>query len=125
MNILSLIGASIITLSFLSYGIGSISLQRFKVLSLGVLVFISLGVFLDIVAITFMIAGSSMSKLSVHSILGFSAIFMMLVNLFLILRLYAHKGMHAKISRSMVNFSRIAYAWWIIAYLTGSLLVLW
>ncbi len=125
MNILSLIGALVITLSFLSYGIGSITLQRFKVLSPGILVFITIGVLLDIVAIAFMIAGAGKIKFSLHSILGFTATFTMMVNLLLVLRLYEQKGMRAGISRSLFNFSRIAYFWWVIAYLTGSLLVLW
>ncbi len=125
MNILSLVGALVITLSFLSYGIGSITLQRFKVLDWGVLVFISLGVLLDIVAVVFMVAGVGMFKISIHSILGFSATFTMLVNLFLILRLYVLKGMHSTIDRPLLIFSLIAYTWWVIAYLTGSLLILW
>lgn len=125
MNIFSLIGAVVITLSFLSYGIGSISIQRFKTISSGILVFITLGVCLDIVAVAFMVAGSHRTNLSLHSILGLSATLMMMVNMFLIWKLYSRKGLNANISKPIINYSKIAYTWWVIAYLTGSLLVLW
>lgn len=125
MNILAIIGAFIITLAFLSYGVGSIAVQRFKIITPGVLIFISLGVFLDIVAVMFMIIGSEKSAFSLHGILGYSAMLTMVVDLFLVWRSYLKNGWDSPIKKSILTFSKFAYAWWVIAYITGSLLVIW
>lgn len=125
MSILSIIGAIIITLALLSYGIGNISVQRFKVVTPGVLIFISLGVLLDLIAVTFMILGSKKSPFSLHGILGYSAILTMLTDFILIWRTYLQNGWDSAISKPVIIYSRFAYAWWVIAYITGSLLVIW
>lgn len=125
MSILSIIGAFIITLALLSYGVGSISVQRFKMVTPGVLIFISLGVLLDLIAVTFMILGSKNSPFSLHGILGYSAILTMLTDLILILYTYRKNGWDSVISKPVLLYSRFAYAWWVIAYITGSLLVIW
>ena len=127
MNLISLTGAFIITLALLSYGIGSISVQRFKTVTSGVLIFLSLGVFLDLVAVTLMIMGMEAdgTAFTLHGILGYSATLTMLIDLFLIWRTYLKNGMQSKISKPLVIYSKFAYSWWVIAYITGSLLVLW
>lgn len=125
MNILSIIGAFIITLALLSYGIGSISVQRFKTVTPGAVLFISFGVVLDIIAVVFMISGSRNTPFSLHGFLGYSAILTMVVDLFFIWRSYRKNGWDSVISKPLITYSKIAYAWWIIAYITGSLLVIW
>lgn len=125
MYLFSVIGAFIITLALLSYGIGSISVQRLKLVTPGVLIFLSLGVLLDFVAVVFMILGSYTSPFYLHGFLGYSAILTMTIDLVLIWRFYLRNGMYAKISKPLITYSKIAYGWWLIAYITGSLLVIW
>lgn len=125
MNPLAIVGAFIITLSLLSYGIGCIAVMRFKIITPGVLIFLTLGVLLDIVAVTFMIIGSSKGAFTPHGILGYSAMLTMIINLILIWRSYFRIGFDSIISNSVIVYSKYAYAWWLIAYITGSLLVIW
>lgn len=125
MNVLSVIGAFFITLALLSYGIGSISIQRFKLVTSGVLIFLSLGVFLDLVAVTFMIMGSQNSPFSLHGILGYSAMLTMIVDLFLIWRAFLKNGFGLVIEKHVIIYTKVAYGWWVIAYFTGSVLVIW
>jgi hypothetical protein len=125
MNPLAIIGAFIITLALLSYGIGSISVQRFKLVTPAVLVFLTLGVILDFTAVGFMIIGSTKGIFTLHGILGYSAILTMLLDTFFIWRFYLKNGFDVEISKNIVTFSKYAYSWWVIAYLTGSLLVIW
>lgn len=125
MTSLSIIGAFVITLSLLSYGIASISIQRFKIVTPGVFVFLVLGVLLDLTAATFMIIGSSKGAFTPHGILGYSAMLTMIINLILIWWWYIKNGFDTIISNSILLYSKIAYGWWLIAYLTGSLLVIW
>lgn len=125
MNFLAIIGAFVITLSLLSYGISTIAIQRFKQISWWILLFLTLGVILDFVAITFMVINSDRSAFTKHGILGYSALLTMLINMFLIWRFYLKNGMDSKVSNSVLLYSRLAYGWWLIAYITGSILVIW
>jgi hypothetical protein len=125
MNPLSIVGAFIITLALLSYGIGSIAVQRFKIVTPGVLIFLTLGVLLDITAVIFMIIGSSKGAFTAHGILGYSAMLTMIINLVLIWRCYFKNGFDSIINNSVLLYSKIAYGWWVIAYITGSALVIW
>ena len=125
MNPLALIGAFIITLSLLAYGIGTITLQRFKLITPGVVWFISLGVFLDISATVFMIFGSSGTLFTTHAFVGFTAIFIMMVKLFLLWKKYISDGKDTKADKKLITFSKLAYAAWVLAYLMGSFLIIW
>lgn len=125
MNSISLAGAFIITLSLLSYGIGSISLQRFKMVSPGVLWFLSIGVICDIIATILMIIGSKNTPFTLHGFLGYSALVGMLLDTIFVWRVYYKNRINALVSRSLHFYSKVAFGWWVIAYLTGSILVIW
>ena len=125
MNSLAIVGAFIITLALLSYGISSIAVQRFKIVTPGVLIFLSFGVLLDIIAVIFMIIGSEKSAFSAHGLLGYSAMLTMITDLVLIWRFYFRNGFDEVISNPILLYSKIAYVWWVITYITGSLLVIW
>jgi len=125
MQPLSIVGAFIITLALLSYGIGNIAVQQFKIVTPGVLIFLTLGVLLDVVAVTFMIIGSSKGAFTLHGILGYSAMLTMIVNLILIWQWYFKNGFDTMINNSILLYSKIAYGWWVIAYITGSVMVIW
>ncbi|MEN8118102.1 MAG: hypothetical protein ABFS16_14050 [Bacteroidota bacterium] len=125
MNPLSVVGAFIITLSLLAYGIGSISLMRFKIIGSMVLIFLSLGVLFDITAVTLMIMGSKGNHFTPHGVLGYSALLVMLIDVVLIWRTYFKKGLDTFVSKSLEKYSRIAFLGWVAAYITGSLMVLW
>jgi len=125
MKLISLSGAFLITLALLSYGIGSIAIQRFKLISSGVLIFLTLGVILDIIAVTFMIIGSENGPFTFHGILGYTAMLTMMINMILIWRCFFKNGLESVIDNKIVTYSKYAYGWWVIAYLTGSLMVLW
>ncbi len=122
---LAIVGAFIITLALLSYGISSIAVQRFKIVTPSVLIFLTLGVLLDIVAVIFMIIGSTNSPFTYHGLLGYSAMLTMILNLILVWRCYFKNGFDSFIENSVLLYSKFAYAWWVIVYITGSLLVIW
>jgi len=124
MNTLSIIGASIVTLALISYSIGILSEQFKKKLIPRVLIFITLGVALDITATIFMILGSKNSPFTYHGFIGYSALLVMLIELVRIWRTYSKLGMGAAVPRGVHLYSRYAYIWWVIAYITGSLLAM-
>ena len=76
MNTLSIVGAIIVTLALVSYSIGILTEQVKKKIIPRVLVFITLGVFLDVTATVFMILGSKNSPFTIHGFIGYSALFL-------------------------------------------------
>jgi uncharacterized repeat protein (TIGR03987 family) len=124
MNTLSTIGASIVTLALISYSIGIISEQVKKTLIPRVLIFISIGVTLDVTATVFMILGSRNSPFTVHGFIGYSALLVMMIELIRIWRTYREKGLNAQVPLSVHLYSRYAYIWWVVAYITGSLIAM-
>ncbi|MCK5692510.1 MAG: hypothetical protein KAI08_06660 [Bacteroidales bacterium] len=124
MNTLSIIGATIVTLALISYSIGIISEQVKKKIIPRVLIFITLGVALDITATAFMILGSKNSPFTAHGFIGYSALVLMLIELVRIWRSYNKLGMGADVPKGVHLYSRYAYIWWVIAYITGSLIAM-
>lgn len=124
MNILSVIGSFIMIFALLSYGIGAISIVRFRFLSRWVLFFLTLGLILDLVAVGFMIAGSNNSPFNPHGVIGYTAILGMSVNVVLLWKEYRIKGIGSLISRKIILFSKYAYLWWLIVYIAGSIMKL-
>jgi hypothetical protein len=124
MNILSITGAIIVTLALLSYSIAIISEQVRKQLIPRVLIFITLAVILDITATVFMILGSRNSPFTLHGSIGYSALLVMLIELFRLWRLYLKKGLRAQVPSGLHLYSRYAYIWWVVAYITGSVIAM-
>jgi hypothetical protein len=71
-----------------------------------------------------MIIGSSNTPFTLHGWLGYSSLTAMLIDTVLIWRHRLKDGAKAMVSSSLHLYSRIAYIWWILAFITGGLLVL-
>jgi uncharacterized repeat protein (TIGR03987 family) len=124
MNTLSIIGAVTVTLALISYSIGILSEQLTRKIIPRVMIFVTLGVILDITATLFMILGSRNSPFTFHGSIGYSALLVMLFECFFLWRLKAKKGLRVEVPNRLHRYSLIAYIWWIIAYITGSLIAL-
>ena len=124
MNPLLQIGTAIVVLALLSYSIAIITEQRKKILRRRILVFLTLGVALDITATVFMILGSSKSGLSIHGFIGYSSLLGMFIDAVLIWRLKIKKGAYCPIPDGIHKYSRYAYIWWVLAFITGGVLVM-
>ena len=123
MNALLVSGTRIVIIALLSYSIAIITEQRKRVVNNVVLVFISLGIVTDIVATAFMIAGSSNTPFTAHGILGYSSLAAMLIDTVLIWRHRIKNGNNAQVSAGLHAYSRYAYIWWVLAFITGAALV--
>jgi hypothetical protein len=122
MNIYTLIGSITITAALLAYSVAVITEQVKKKINKVVLTFLTLAVLLDITATICMILGSSNSAFTLHGAIGYSALFAMLIDLYLIWKNYLKYG--ENISKSIHLYSLIAYIWWIVAYITGTILAM-
>jgi hypothetical protein len=124
MNALLIAGTRIVMIALISYSIAIITEQRKKVVNNVVLVFITLGIITDIVATGFMIAGSDNSPFTAHGILGYSSLLAMLIDTVLIWRHRILTDKTTQVSPALHSYSRYAYIWWLLAFITGALLVL-
>ena len=123
MNNYSLTGIIIVQLALVFYSIAIITEQRKRLVTPRVLWFLTIAVVLDITATTFMILGTSRGAFTLHGALGYSSLAGMFVDAVLIWRFHNANDPTAVVSRPVHLYSRIAYIWWITAYITGALLV--
>ncbi len=119
MNILLTFGTRIVVLALLAYSVAIITEQRKHKISNLVLWFISIGILLDITATGFMIVGSPNTPFTFHGILGYSSLTAMLIDATLLWRHRLKNDAATKVVRSLHLYSRVAYIWWILAFITG------
>jgi len=123
MKTISMIGAFIVTLALISYSIAIFNERRKKHITKKILTFLTIGVILDITATACMIIGSTKSPFTLHGSLGYSALTLMLIDTILIWRFYKNNT-NLDVPKGLHIYTTISYSWWIIAYITGSLLVM-
>ncbi len=124
MQLMSMIGAGIVTFALIAYGIAIFTEQRNRKISGRVLVFLTIGVILDISATVCMIIGSSNTPFTFHGFLGYSALMVMLIDVIRMWGKYRKKGINASVPKGLHLYSRFAFSWWVVAYITGGLLVM-
>ena len=115
-------GVSIVVLALACYTIGTALHQREHRVTRRVMRFLLAGLVFDIVATACMIMGTQSEGVTLHAVLGFSALAGMLVETVLAWR---HRTAHGEqpVSDRMAMYSRIAYAYWVIAFISGGMLV--
>ncbi|MBK7173604.1 MAG: hypothetical protein IPH84_10320 [Bacteroidales bacterium] len=116
-------GITIVNLALISYSIAIFTQSRSKTLGRKVLVFLSIGVILDISATICMVIGSG-KFLTLHGIIGYTSLSGMLTDTIFSFY-YARKyGLGKRIPGQFNKWSITAYLYWVIAYITGALLVM-
>ena len=95
-----------------------------KIVQKKALWFLTTGIVLDITATVCMILGSTNSPFTVHGFLGYSALLVMAVDIILIWKHYSRNETGVELKKSLLVYAKLAYGWWVIAYITGSLLVI-
>lgn len=123
MNSILLTGIIIVNLALISYTIGIISEQRAHKVSSFVLTYLTVGIVFDITATTFMIFGSKNTPFTLHGIIGYSSLLGMLLDNIFLWRLKSKSGINSEVPKKLHIYSRLAYIWWLLAYITGALIV--
>lgn len=114
------IGVSIVLVALVCYTAGVVAVQRNRAVSRRALGFLMAGVVFDITATIFMIIGSG-QLVTLHGAIGYSALAAMLADTWFA---YRHRGRipDAATPRWLHLYTRLAYAWWVVAFITGGLL---
>lgn len=122
MNKLIITGSVVVTIALMFYTWALITEVRGKVLSLKLLWLFSLGLLFDVTATCLMILGSSNSPFTVHGFIGYSALTAMIIEVILLWRLKAAKGNSITIPASIHFYTKIAYTWWVLAFISGGMI---
>jgi len=112
-----------VTLALTLYTIGTVKQQRSRRSTLAVRSWLTTGVVFDIVATALMIVASKSLSPTLHGVLGYSALALMLTDTILLWR-HARRAGEAHVSRGLHVYSRVAYGYWVVAYFTGAALVM-
>jgi hypothetical protein len=123
MNAVLMTGTRIVILALIFYSIGVFIEQRKQSVTKAVLLTLTIGILLDIGATVLMILGSPNSPFTLHGFLGYSALIAMLVDTLLIWRFWLGNTPEIKVPRQLHLYSRFAYSWWVLAFITGGVLV--
>lgn len=117
------IGTSVVIFALISYSIAIITEQRTKRISQRVITFLTLGVLLDITATIFMVIGSDKGGFTLHGFIGYSSLLGMLLDAVFMWTRIAKSGINSEVHKKLHLYSRYAYLWWVLAFITGGLLV--
>jgi hypothetical protein len=115
------VGVTIVVLAFASYTVGVVIEQRARRVARRALAFLVAGVVFDVTATICMILGSR-QVLTLHGVLGYSALAGMLVETVLAARHRLRSG-DAEVPRWLHLSTRAAYSWWVVAFVSGGILV--
>ena len=111
----------VVTMALVFYSIGVITEQRKHAVTRFVLFFLTGGVLLDITSTTLMIISSGNIPITVHGFIGYTALLVMLIDGILIWRQRRRNG-SGPVPHGLHLYTRIAYAWWVIAYIAGAII---
>lgn len=111
----------VVSFALIFYSIGAITEQRKGYVSRLVLFFLTAGVILDITSTILMIINSGNIPITVHGIIGYTALLAMLIDAVLIWRHWRKNG-SSPVPHKLHLYTRIAYGWWVIAYIAGAII---
>jgi len=114
-------GIIFVHIALILYTLFIISENRKQKSTKSVLVFITLAVIFDVAATTCMMIGTTRTYFTFHGILGYTGLLLMITDAVLLWNYKLKYGAEILISSSLNLFSKIAYIWWIIAFITGVL----
>jgi hypothetical protein len=113
----------VVTFALISYSIAILTEQRKGYISKVVLGFLTAGVLLDITSTILMIIGSRKIPITIHGFIGYSALLVMLIDTILIWRFW-RKNRGTQVSHVLNIYTRLAYCWWVIAYIAGAIIAM-
>ena len=111
----------VVTFALIFYSVAVITEQKKSAITKSVLLFLTGGVLLDISSTLLMLLGSTNDPFTVHGAIGYSALLAMLIDAILIWR-HCRRSGNSSIPRGIHLYTRIAYGWWVIAYIIGAVM---
>lgn len=108
--------------ALIAYSIAIITEQRKHLINNFILTFLTIGFIMDFTATMFMIIGSHHIPITIHGIIGYSALSAMLFDLLFLWKLRVQNI--SAVSNPLHLYTRIAYIWWVTAYFAGGFIAM-
>jgi hypothetical protein len=69
-----------------------------------------------------MIIGSGKIPLTIHGVIGYTALSVMLVDTVLTWRCWLLNKGECRVPRGLNTYTRVAFGWWVVAYIAGAVI---
>jgi hypothetical protein len=112
-----------VTAALALYSIGTFKAQRARRSTRGARGFLSAGLTLDVIATALMIAATGAIAPTLHGWLGYTALAFMAADVWLMWR-HASRRRGEPLPAGLHLYTRLAYAYWVLAYVAGAVLVM-
>jgi hypothetical protein len=123
MTPLRMAAVTTVTTALVLYSIGAVKELRARRATRGVCGNFAAGVAFDVTATLLMILATRNGGLTVHGVLGYSALAAMTTDTLLMWRHRRSAGAEP-LGERLHLYSRVAYVYWVVAYFTGAALVM-
>ena len=117
-------GVILIHIAFILYSVFIYKEHKYKRATNGLLVFITAAVLFDISATVCMMIGTAEKYFSLHGILGYTALAVMITDAIFIWRHKNKYGSEVPFSKPLNRNSKLGYILWLIAFFTGEMLAI-
>ena len=121
MSPILLTGIAAITLALVAYTVGFAGIHRRRRISGTILAFLIAGLVLDTTATACMTMLAGGVSLTLHGVVGYLALYLMLA---LVLLSWRHRGRSGAepVTKGLLDYTRIAYLLWVVAFVMGVVL---
>lgn len=122
MSYIIITGVILIHIALILYSIFIFKEHKYKRATKGVVWFISVAVVFDISATVCMMLGTAEKYFTLHGILGYTALVVMLIDAVFIWKHKIKYGSEVPFSATLNRNSKLGYILWLIAFTTGEML---
>lgn len=119
MRTVTLFGVVLVHLALIFYTLFIIFEHKIRKATTRVLALITLAVIFDIAATTCMMVGTTRTYFTFHGIIGYIGLLLMVIDAVMLWKHKIKNGADILLSNGLHLYSKIAFGWWIIAFLTG------
>jgi uncharacterized protein YxeA len=122
MSYVIIVGVILIHIAFIMYSVFIYKEHKYKRATTGLLIFITAAVTFDISATVCMMIGTAEKYFSLHGILGYTALGVMVIDAIFIWKHKNKFGSEVPFSKTLNRNSKLGYILWLIAFFTGEML---
>ncbi len=119
-----IVGIAFVHLALLFYTIFIFKEFKTPWASNSVLFFLTAAVTFDLIATSCMMIGTTNTYFTFHGILGYIGLLLMVIDAIYIWRHRITNGAEVVFNKGLNLYSKLAYTWWVIAFVTGVIISL-
>ncbi len=119
MKTIIIVGITFVHIALLFYTIFIIKEYKTPRATNSILFFLTSAVIFDIIATTCMMIGTTNTYFTFHGIMGYIGLLLMMIDAVYIWKHKIRHGAEVAFNKGLNFYSKLAYSWWVIAFVTG------